>query len=179
MRLGGPTGAPPASRSGHHDRSQPAPPAPMLRNGASGSGRSLRPSRFQAARNHIRRAQAHDRRSPRHPPVLRNGGWRGLRLAINNWTSTPLARLGTRLPAFNQHWRSTALPLRAVEHPTTIRTFAAQPARQANACHAGCFRSVHIERPTASRPRTRTTKPAPAEPPTPPGPLRSGAFTMQ
>ena len=59
----------------------------------------------------------------------------------------------------NQHWRSTALPLRAVEHALPIPTSAAQPARQANACHAGCFRSFHIERPTASRPRTRTTNP--------------------
>ena len=30
MRLGGATGAPPASRSRNHDRSQPAPPPPML-----------------------------------------------------------------------------------------------------------------------------------------------------
>ena len=50
MRLGGATGAPPASRSGHHDRSQPAPPPPMLRNGGSGAGCSLRPSQFHALR---------------------------------------------------------------------------------------------------------------------------------
>ncbi len=57
------------------------------------------------------RAQAHDRRRPRHPPVLRNGGWRGLRLTIRNSTSTPLARPSNT--------------------PLTIRTSAAQPARQA------------------------------------------------
>jgi hypothetical protein len=32
------------------------------------------------------------------------------------------------------------------------------------ACHAGCFRSFHIERATASRPRTQAEKPTPAEP---------------
>ena len=62
------------------------------------------------ARHHIERVQAHDRRRPRHPPVLRNGGWRGLRLTIRH---------------------STALPLRAVEYAFPIRTSAAQPARQA------------------------------------------------
>ena len=55
------------------------------------------------------RAQAHDRRRPRHPPVLRNGGWRGLRLTIRDSTSTPLAR---------------------PRYALTIRTSAAQPARQ-------------------------------------------------
>ncbi len=32
------------------------------------------------------------------PPMLRNGGWRGLRLTIRNSTSTPLAQPLTRLP---------------------------------------------------------------------------------
>ena len=79
MRLGGATGAPPASRSRHHDRSRPAPPY-------------VHPNSSRA-RNHIQRAQAHDRRRPRHHPVLRNGWWRGLRLTIRDSTSTPLARL--------------------------------------------------------------------------------------
>ena len=82
--------------------------------------------------------------------MLRNGDWRGLRLTVCNWISTPLAR---------------------PRYALTIRTSADQPARQAPstpACHAGCFRSFHIERPTASRPRTRATKPTPAEPRTPP-----------
>jgi len=41
------------------------------------------------------RTRAHDRRRPRHPPVLRNGGWRGLRLTINNSTSPPLRAVNT------------------------------------------------------------------------------------
>jgi len=36
------------------------------------------------------------------------------------------------------------------------------------ACHAGCFRSLHVERPTASRPRTHAAKPTPVEPRTSP-----------
>ena len=85
-----------------------------------------------------------------------SGGGSGSRSAI---------RLATR-------WRD-------LEHAATIATSAAQPARQANACHAGCFRSSQFERPTASRPRMPATKPTPVEPRTPPEPLRSGAFTMQ
>ena len=36
------------------------------------------------------------------------------------------------------------------------------------ACHAGCFRSLHIERATASRPRTPAAQPTSAQPRTPP-----------
>ena len=101
-----------------HDRSQPAPPPPMLRNGGSGPGCSLRSFQFDARslrwgnvshsarggvnNHHIKRAQAHDRRSPLHPPVLRNGGWRGLRLTARNSTSTPLAAPRTRITLTDQ-----------------------------------------------------------------------------
>ena len=37
-----------------------------------------------------------------------------------------------------------------------------------SACHAGCFRSLHVERHTASRPRAPAAKPTPVEPRTPP-----------
>ena len=168
MRLGGATGAPPASRSGHHDRSQPAPPPPMLRNGGSGAGRSLRSFQFDARplgqcqplrpwrsgqppRRPRRRAQRARPPQPPPPPVLRNGGWRGLRLTIRNSTSTPLARPRTRPHQFERPRRS-----QRARPPSTP------------ACHAGCFRSFHIERPTASRPRTPAAKPTPAEPRTPP-----------
>ena len=128
------------------------------------------------------RAQAHDRRRPRHPPVLRNGGWRGLRLTIRDSTSTPLARprYALTIPTSpGVRPRSRFAPSntpRQVERPR--RSQRARPP-STPACHAGCFRSFHIERPTASRPRTRATKPTPAGPRTPPEPLRSGAFTMQ
>ena len=94
----------------------------------------------------------------------------------------PAGATSTRPHNSNHPWPSTAPPLRAVEHASPSRTSAAQPARQAPstpACHAGCFRSLHVERPTASRPRTPAAKPTPVEPRTPSEPLRSGAFTMQ
>ena len=83
--------------------------------------------------------------------------------------ATPCApQRGWRGPAAASGELPTSPPLRALEHALAMRTSAAQPARQANACHAGCFRSPHIERPTASRPRAPDAKPTPAEPPTPP-----------
>ena len=135
MRLGGATGAAPASRSGHHVRSQPAPPAPMLRNGASGAACSLRSFQFDAhplgqcqphrpwrcgqPRLHTANAQAHDRRCHLHSPVLRNGEWRRQRLTISNSTSTPLARLGTR--NHNSHVRGSAsAPGSPQPHPVTL-----------------------------------------------------------
>ncbi len=42
MRLGGATGASPASRSGHHDRSQPVPPLPCACATGSGGGSGSR-----------------------------------------------------------------------------------------------------------------------------------------
>ena len=128
------------------------------------------------------RAQAHDRRRPRHHPMLRNGWWRGLRLTIRDSTSTPLARprYAIAIPtSIGVRPRSRFAPSntpRQVERPR--RSQRARPP-STPACHAGCFRSFHIERATASRPRTPAAKPTPVEPRPPPEPLRSGAFTMQ
>ena len=94
-----------------------------------------------------------------------SGGGSGSRSRTNH---QPAGATSIRPRNCNKHWRSTAPPLRAVEHAQPIRTSAAQPARQANACHAGCFRSSQFERATASRPRTRATNPTPSAMPTPP-----------
>ena len=142
MRLGGATGAPPASRSRNHDRSQPAPPPPMLSQRGF-RGRPLPtsipiPGALVTTSNAPRRTTA---AAPSTPLCFATGSGGGSG-----------SRSATR----------PALRCRDLEHAITILTTATQPARQANACHAGCFRSFHIERPTASRPRTRVTKPTPA-----------------
>jgi hypothetical protein len=146
--------------------------------------RSCRASAPDAPRRRNRRSACQSLRPPRPPlpPPLPCASQRGVEEAAAHDQQLDQYHAGAtsmRHRDSNQHWRSTALPLRAVQHALPIPTSAAQPARQANACHAGCFRSFHIERATASRPRRPAAKPTPAEPPTPPEPLRSGAFTMQ
>ena len=50
-------------------------------------------------------------------------------------------------------------------HNSDVRGAASAPGPPSTpACHAGCFRSFHIERATASRPRMRAAKPTPVEP---------------
>jgi hypothetical protein len=146
--------------------------------------RSCQASAPDAPRRRNRRSACQSLRPPRPPPPppLPCASQRGVEEAAahdQQLDQHHAAATSIRHRDSNQHWRSSALPLRAVEQALPIPTSAAQPARQANACHAGCFRSFHIERPTASRPPTRVSKRTPAERRAPPGPLRSGAFTMQ
>ncbi len=153
-------------------------------------------------RNHDVRARAHGRRSPLHPLCFATGvpGTCGLRLwqfnqptASRNWIrlaqpnrlwpSNALPLRDHERASRNQHRAtSNALPLRAVEHALPIRTSAEQPARQAPlhpqpvtlAASARCTSNA-----TPLRDHERTPRIQRQQNHNAPGPLRSGAFTMQ
>ena len=182
MRRGGATGAPPASRSGHHHRSQPAPPPPMLRNGGSGAGRSLCPSQFRArSQPHRTRPGARPPQAPP-PPCASQRVVAGPAAHDQGFNQHTAGATTIRPRNSNPHWRSTAPPLRAVEHASPIRTSAPHPARQAPP-NPGLSRRLLPLAPHRTPHRFATTN-APLETnaasnSNAPRPLRSGAFTMQ
>ena len=111
--------------------------------------------------------------------------------APRNSTDPPLRAIGyasrnpaaSGLPTRSCFAPTNAHPATSIAPPRTRSRFATsntprqfgRPRRSQRArlpstpaCHAVCFRSRHVERPTASRPRTPATKPTPVEPRTPP-----------
>ena len=152
-------------------RSQPPPSPPLLRKGGSGGGCSLRSHQFTArplARAQPRRPRPRARppQSPP-PPVLRNGGSGDLRLAPWQFNQHSAAATTNAHPATNIQPPRTRSRFAPSNTPCQFaRPRSSQRARLPStpACHAVCFRSRHVERPTASRPRTPAAKPTPVEP---------------
>jgi len=69
------------------------------------------------ARHHIERDQAHDRRRPLHPPVLPQRGMERPAAHVQEFNQHTAGAPSIRPRDSNQHWRSTALPLSAVDTP--------------------------------------------------------------
>jgi hypothetical protein len=136
MRLGGATGAPPASRSKHHDRRSPLQPQcfAIWVPGACGSHPGPRPTLRWRDLDMASRLRPPDAaRAPVAPPPSRLSRWL---LALGNSDVPPRANVPPlrdhERQSRNQHLAtSNALPLRAVEYAFPIPTSAPHPARQA------------------------------------------------
>jgi hypothetical protein len=143
MRRGGATGAPPASHSRHHDRSRPAPPAPVLRNGAGGAGRSLCPYQLEPVQprwgnvSHTARGGVdnhHDAPAPRGTNLALRARDHSERAQTHDRRSPLHPRcFATGVPGScgSHSDNSTALPLRDLRRRSQFQPRRPQPSRQA------------------------------------------------
>ena len=149
-----------------------SPSPPVLRNGGSGD---LRLSSVAIQPPH-RFAQFNTPRATQPPLPLQRPPASRRRTRIPKPASrhvggVPASRRRTRIPkpASRHVQRAPASRRRTRLHNTDVRGAASAPGSPLPpACHAGCFRSCHILRPSASRPRTPAAKPTPVEPRAPP-----------
>ena len=136
-------------------------------------------SRFALATD-IQRAQAHDRRSPLHPPVLRNGGGGGCgsRQEFNQHTAGAI-RYASRFQPALAFDRAPASRRRTRPHNSNVRGAASAPGPLNPGLSRWLLplvprRTPHRFATTNASRETNASRTTNA-----PRPLRSGAFTMQ